>query len=284
MTQLESYGLGREPEDEEETESGPAFYEPREERSFGFVLLLGVLAVAAGTGGYLYYRARQAPAPAPAATTLPAQRATPLPVPEPEAVGLPPLAQSDAFLRDLAKGLSTHAQLSLWLAQNGLARLFANVTEIVAKGESPRASLAFLAPKGSFAVARRKGREVIDAKSFARYDAFAEGVAALDPAASAGAFRRALPLFESAYRELGYPEGGFEKTLRAGIAHLLAVPVVEGEVGVKPVRRGNLQLYEYADPALESLSPAQKHLLRMGPPNVKRIQETLRAFVSALGS
>ena len=36
--------------------------------------------------------------------------------------------------------------------------------------------------------------------------------------------------------------------------------------------------YQYADPELESLSAAQKQLLRMGPDNMRRIQTTLRAL------
>ena len=284
MRQLESYDLRPDPEDEEEVEPLPSPYdEPREERSFGLVLLMGVLVLVAGTGGYLFYRARQAPVPVPV-TTMPVQRATPAPVPEPETVGLPALGQSDAFMRDLLKGLSTHPQLGLWLAQEGLVRSFVNVVETVTKGESPRASLGFLAPKGPFVVAHRKGREVIDAKSFARYDPFAEGVASLDAAAGAATLKRGLPLLEAAYRELGYPQGGFEKALREGIAHLLEVPVVQGDVRVKPVRRGNVLVYEYTDSKLEGLSAAQKHLLRMGPANVERIQGTLRAFATSLGS
>jgi hypothetical protein len=284
MRQLEPYDLQRDPEDEDERVEPPPLYEPaEEERSFGFVLLLGVLVVAVATGGYLFYRSRQAPVPAPV-TTLPAQPATPAPVPEPEAVGLPPLAQSDAFMRDLAKGLSTNPQLGLWLSQDGLARLFANVVETVMKEESPRAALGFLAPKGAFKTTQRRGQTVIAPSSYARYDALAEGVASLDAAGSAEVLKRALPLFEAAYRELGYPQGGFEKALRASIAHLLKVPVVDGDVRVKPGRRGNVLVYEYEDPALEALSPAQKHLLRMGPANVERIQGTLRAIASALGS
>jgi hypothetical protein len=37
------------------------------------------------------------------------------------------------------------------------------------------------------------------------------------------------------------------------------------------------------DPELESLSQAQKHLLRMGPENILRIQSKLRELAKALG-
>lgn len=244
-------------------------------------MLAAVLAAAGIVAalGYLYWRGSR-PEPSPPATV--AAPATPTPVPDPEAVGLPPLDQSDAFVREAARGLTTHALLGLWLGQQDIVRLVANVVDIVSKGESPRRVLGFLAPKGEFAVARRAQGAVIAPESFARYDFFAEGVAALDAAAGAQLFRRALPLLEAAYRELGYPQGGFEAALRSSIAHLLAVPVVEGEIAVEPVRRGNVLVYACTDPALEGLSPAQKHLLRMGAANVRKVQATLRALLAAL--
>ncbi|HET7290807.1 MAG TPA: DUF3014 domain-containing protein [Vicinamibacteria bacterium] len=279
MPDLDSFELRTRPEPDDD--GGTPQYEPPEERSFGFLVLVGALVTAAGVGGYFLYRAKRAPAPPPVTAMA---RATPTPIPGPEAMGLPSLERSDDFVRGLLGGLSANPQLGLWLAQQGLVRLLVNVVETVGKGESPRASLGFMAPSGPFKIAQRKGRTVVDEKSFARYDRLAEAVASLDAPGCARAFRRALPLLEGAYRELGYPEGGFERALREAVAHLLETPVVAVDVAVKPVRRGNVLVYEYADPTLEALSPAQKHLLRMGPSNVERVQGTLRALVAALGS
>ncbi len=41
--------------------------------------------------------------------------------------------------------------------------------------------------------------------------------------------------------------------------------------------------YSYADPALESLSSAQKHLLRLGTRNQRRVHDQLRAIAGSLG-
>jgi hypothetical protein len=41
--------------------------------------------------------------------------------------------------------------------------------------------------------------------------------------------------------------------------------------------------YEYSDQELESLSAAQRHLLRMGPRNALRIQAKLREIQNELG-
>jgi hypothetical protein len=60
---------------------------------------------------------------------------------------------------------------------------------------------------------------------------------------------------------------------------LLETPVVEGDVRLEP--RG--ALYEYADPRLEALLPAQKQLIRTGPRNTRLMQAKLREIALALG-
>jgi hypothetical protein len=63
---------------------------------------------------------------------------------------------------------------------------------------------------------------------------------------------------------------------------LLEVPIPsEGSVRVQSADRGIG--YAYADPGLESLTAAQKQLLRMGPRNAHTVQSSLRAIAIALG-
>jgi hypothetical protein len=107
----------------------------------------------------------------------------------------------------------------------------------------------------------------------------AEAVASLDAERCAALYRRAKPLLEEAFRALGPGDERFDDRLARGVRVLLATPVPTGdEELVRPK-----VFYEYADPELESLGPAQKHLLRMGPGNVRRIQAKLRELASALG-
>jgi hypothetical protein len=54
--------------------------------------------------------------------------------------------------------------------------------------------------------------------------------------------------------------------------------VIEGDI---PLRQKVIS-YAYVDEKLESLSPAQKHLLRMGPRNVRIIQAKLREIAALL--
>ena len=67
--------------------------------------------------------------------------------------------------------------------------------------------------------------------------------------------------------------------LERAIVELLRTPVVTGDVRLQP----SPVTYAYADPRLESLSPAQKQLLRMGPRNVSIIKRKLREIATALG-
>jgi hypothetical protein len=173
--------------------------------------------------------------------------------------------------------------MTLWLAQSELVRTLAAVVLNVAEGESPRLHLSFLAPRAGFSVIeRRSGRLTLDPASYARYDALGDAVASLDAGECARVYRLLEPLFESAYRELGHPEGGFSRKLGVAFTRLLEVPVLEGEVPLVEVQKA-VVVYEFVDEKLEALSIPQKHLLRMGPRNVRRVQETIRAFAEALG-
>jgi hypothetical protein len=104
-------------------------------------------------------------------------------------------------------------------------------------------------------------------------------VASLEAEGTARLYRELEPRIESAYHELGYPGRDFDETLAKAIRVLLAVPVVEGEIALDP----RVTTHRYADNRLEELTPAQKLLLRMGPDNVRRVQEKLREVAAALG-
>jgi hypothetical protein len=118
--------------------------------------------------------------------------------------------------------------------------------------------------------------------SFARYDEVAAVLDSLDAAACGRLYRLLGPLAEAAFRDLGHPEGGLDLRLAAALHELLRAPLpdadrmelVPGEVGIT---------WAYADPELEALDPAQKHLLRMGPANARRVKAKLRELARAAG-
>jgi hypothetical protein len=151
----------------------------------------------------------------------------------------------------------------------------------VADGETPRPHLEFLTPKERFRAARRPARVIVpDPAGFAGYDAFADVIGSVDSTAAAAAYRTLAALFESAYVELGHPEGGFRAALDKSIKALLAVPVLRADVELVPHAIG----FRYADPKLERLTPAQKQFLRIGPRNVRIVQGKLRELAAALAA
>jgi hypothetical protein len=92
-------------------------------------------------------------------------------------------------------------------------------------------------------------------------------------------YRKLTPALQEAYQELGYPDAKFDDALRKAVNELLKVPVVEKNIELEK----KVITYMMADPELENLSAAQKHLLRMGPDNVRSIQAKLREMSRALG-
>ena len=66
--------------------------------------------------------------------------------------------------------------------------------------------------------------------------------------------------------------------LARATGRLLRVPHLDPPPALTP----RVVSYAYADPELEALSPAARHLLRCGPDNSHRIQEKLRALAAAV--
>lgn len=285
LDDLDDLDLGH----DQQAEPPPA--PPRDGLPLGPIALVVVLVAAIAVIGGLAFRKSPPPPPSPTTSSAAAPTppdATPSPSPSgaspgvvPLPSGLPTLDASDSFVRELAKGLSTHAQLALWLAAHDLVRTLTVVVENVANGQTPRVHLGFLSPKEPFAVLRKQGRVVIDPRSYARYDDLVDGFASLDTEGCATLYRRLEPLFDAAYRDLGYPAGGFRSGMGRALAMLEAAPALDGDVGVSTVKRARV-VYEYEDRRVESLTAAQKQLVRLGPRNVRKVQAKLRALRNAL--
>jgi hypothetical protein len=70
-------------------------------------------------------------------------------------------------------------------------------------------------------------------------------------------------------------------TLIQAIQKILDAPTVETEILLKEEGKGVNFLF--GDDALEDLNGVQKHMLRMGPKNTRKIQQKLREMALALG-
>jgi len=191
------------------------------------------------------------------------------------------LKTSDAVVRELAAGLSTNPKLAAWLINEDLIRRFTSSVDNIAAGDSPRAHLDFLHPKQGFSVDEKGGGVlVIDPDSYRRYDLPAKVFASLDTEGTVALYRELEPLIGESYREIAPPGRNFNDRLEAAFDQILAVPIVEGQVQVQE----RVVTFGWADEQLEGLTGAQRHLLRMGPDNVRRIQGKVRELQAALAA
>ncbi len=186
---------------------------------------------------------------------------------------LPSLDNSDQLIREGAVNLTRHEGINRWLGPNDLIRKFVVFVDNIAEGRVARETVRVLTPEGSFTV-RQVSDEVfiLDEASYQRYNRIVQVIVSIDARRSAEFFMLLSPLFQKALQELGYPDRQFGDVVFKAIGRLLEAPII-----TKPVRLIRpVVMYEFEDQRLESLSPAQKQLVRMGPENTKMLQDHLR--------
>ena len=116
-------------------------------------------------------------------------------------------------MRSLIGEVSASPLLSKWLGTENLARQIVALVEGAAGDGLPFRFLTPLRPTGEFSVVTRNGRTTIAPDSYARYDAMAGVIAAIDPATVVRVYRTLSPRLEEAHGELGEGERTFDQTL-----------------------------------------------------------------------
>jgi hypothetical protein len=255
--------------------------EPSPARPAGIWIAAALLVAAAGAAAYVAFiwRPRAAPLSAPTSAPVALAEHPPSLGGAGEAITIPPLDASDRVVRTLVQALSESPAIMAWLPTNGLIRNFTVVVTNIADGTTPAKHLKVLRPSSTFRIVERDGNTYEDPRSYDRYTAIADAVASVNPAGAARLYATVKPRVEEAHRELGGFNQSFDSTLTRAIVALMNTPVVDGPIRLKPKGIG----YAYADERLESLSPAQKQLLRMGPRNVRVIKARLQDIALALG-
>jgi hypothetical protein len=277
---LDDFDLDKEPA------TPPPATESREPRSFTPLLIALALLLAAGAAVWFFLLRPQpeqvsaTPAPAPAAAAAPpAASIGPLcGARAADEASLPPLNDSDAFASKAASGLAAHPRVAAWLATDNVIRNFVMAVDNVASGATPAARVRVLRPSGAFRVREGSEGTFIDPRSFERYGAIADAVDSVNPATASQVCATLKPRLDEAYRELGR-DGSFDVALERAIVALLRTPAAGPDTQVVP----NGAIYAFEDPELEMLTPAQKQLARMGPRNVRIIQDKLRQIALAIG-
>ena len=185
---------------------------------------------------------------------------------------LPLLNDSDQLIRDGVVSLTRHEGVNAWLSANELIRKFVAFVDGVAVGQVVKDPVWILAPEGPF-LAQQISEKVylLDSTSYKRYDFFTAVVVSLDARRAAEFFVLVRPMLQQAYDELGYPNRKFDDVVFQAIGRLLETPVINEPIRlVRPV-----VMYQFENKKLESLSAAQKQLIRMGPKNTRTLQVKL---------
>ncbi len=158
-----------------------------------------------------------------------------------------------------------------------IQRIVATVDALPGKRLSAKV-LPVKLPGGSFQVAENQGSTVISEDNAARYAPYLEAAEQLDTPTLVQWYVSHYPMFEQAYRQLGYPQGHFNDRLVVVINNLLAAPELKSTPLLVRYKNG----WAYADKNLESLSAGQKMLLRLGPAEQSQVRSRLRELRAAL--
>ncbi|NKJ19735.1 MULTISPECIES: DUF3014 domain-containing protein [Dyella] len=263
----------------------------KQQNSYGAWLVAVVVVAAAIAGGVYLWRkglqgAQEAPsAPAAAASSgMPAPPSSAIRHPIADAgpasastAPLPALDGSDGTVADELAQLGGGDLTGLLLREQIIPRIVATVDALPRQGVATRI-LPLRTPRGAFAVDEQEGSIELSPRNAERYAPYVRVAEAVDARKAVAWYVRYYPLFQQAYRELGYPRGYFNDRLVAAIDDMLATP---GSAVPIALVRGDTY-YRFADPSLQGLSAGQKLLLRMGPENAAKVKAKLREIRAAL--
>lgn len=246
-----------------------------------------LIILAAAVTGYLLWEDSRTPEPqlqpAPPAQPVPAEPAPaaqeapevqyPIETEETEETPpLPALDESDATFRTaLSKLLGTAAFTELFRPQDIVRRIVVTIDNLPREVVAERLRPIQPVP-GRFQTQDESGTLTIAPNNTQRYAPYIRALEQVNVQQFKALYVRFYPLFQSAYRDLGYPKGYFNDRLVAVIDHLLAAPELTQPVALVQPH----VVYRYADPDLESASAGHKLMWRIGSKNAARVKAKLR--------
>jgi hypothetical protein len=255
----------------------------------GAIVVVVVVALAAWwyfshVPGVDFSRHGPAPAEPASASTAPPQIEHPIseaqttPAPATTAP-LPALdASDDAVARALAE-IPGAGELGKLLVTRALVPHLVATVDALPRHTIGSSILPLKTPSGAFAVDTSGDQPTIGADNYARYDPYMKIVEGVDPRTLVTWYVRWYPLFQQAYRELGYPKGYFNDRLLAAIDNMLAAPNVQRPPKLVATQNGH---YVFADPTWEALSVGQKLMIRIGPDHEREMKSRLRSIRALL--
>jgi putative lipoic acid-binding regulatory protein len=277
----------------------------------GLVIIAGIVVLVVGIIAFYWFEARPPGDEAPVVTPVEVvQEPVVIPEPEPETppliveqkrvavepvleeLPLPPLSESDDYAQQNLSGMVGEAAAMQYFVEEALVSRVVATVDAMGSRQVPDNIQAVRGPVGSYAATEDKNPPTVirnevgdpvpqylsDPSNQGRYITYVEMLEALDAEQFAALYQRNYPLFQQAWRELGYTDVEFGDRLVEVIDELLATPEISEPYRlVKPEA-----VYLFADEELEALSAGQKILLRMGSENSTRVKSKLSEIRQAL--
>jgi hypothetical protein len=209
------------------------------------------------------------PKPPPAAAPESAKPRYPI---EATVAALPPLDSSDSVMIAALQALWSGGGIASFLEPRDVIRNFVATVDNLPRRALPAQKFPVKPAAGSFGTASSGGGLVIGESNSLRYAPYVRLLETVDAQGLVTLYVRNYPLFQQAYRELGYPNGHFNDRLVEAIDMMLATPESPGPLKVVQPKI----FYEYADRDLEQLPAGQKLMLRIGRQNAASVKKRLR--------
>jgi hypothetical protein len=220
-----------------------------------------------------------APALDPFASAAPPGELQPVEIP----VAALPLAV-DQISSALTSFLGNKAALTFFQL-DGFPRKFVATVDNLGRSHAPPVAWPINPTEGRFTVQPHDGATVVSSDNGLRYTPLVLLLENINAGLAVDLYVRMYPVLQQTYVDLGYPNRQFNDRLLQVINHLLATPTAPQVMAVQltevkgpiPSLRPWVR-YEFADPALESLSSGQKIMLRVGSVNQNRLKARLSAL------
>lgn len=270
-------------------------------RKGGGLLWILLLIALAGAGYYFWQQSRvtrqgpdgaaepppnsQAGSETPSASAPPVPPAPPMiryPIEEddrsaaPES--LPKLEESDPMVEEGLSALVDGDALKNILRDKNIIRHIVVTVDNLPRKTVGQRLLPVQSAQGRLETEKSPEGLAIGEANFKRYAPFIAVLDQVDAGKLVALYTELYPLFQSAYRDLGYPEGYFNDRLVDVIDHMLAAPEPTGPILVQQPHI----LYRYADPELENSSAGHKLMIRIGKDNAQEVKRKMREIREAL--
>jgi hypothetical protein len=191
---------------------------------------------------------------------------------------LPTIPESDQSIQQALENLLNGETLhNLLYMENFIQKLVATIDNLAEK-RLPKTLLPITPPAGKFIVAGTSEAPQASSRNHKRYIPYLTLLESIDQDMAIKIYVHFYPLFQTAYKQLGYKNAYFNDRLVYVIDHLLETPNPPDPILLAQPS----VLYTYANPSLENLSAGQKILLRIGQDQRSKTLEILEDYQKKL--